>query len=215
MKKILSVLFLPLLLGSNLAQASGEKTKIRQIREWTESTSKELTCGDEYFKRRKQLGLKIGLAPVIIAGSGVTGFVGGAFLGISLFRLSGAPTVGFADLAALVGGAFLGSVTSLGISTTQEGIAVANFFRNQNLLRLIYESHQEGGEALDGFYGEFKSLYPDNNLTKDEFSQEIRELDEKGKLCDGTLVRPRRYKKGRKLKQLLATKSEIFNYLAH
>jgi hypothetical protein len=210
MKKFLSLL----LLASTLAHASGEKTKIREIREWTESTPEELTCGDEYFKRRKQLGLKIGLAPVIIAGSGVTGFVGGAFTGVSLYLLSGAPSYSFAGLAALAGGAFLGSVTALGISTTQEGIAVANFFRNQNLLRLIYESRKEGGEALDGIYGEFKSLYPENRLTKQEFSQEINALDEKGKLCDGTLVRPKRYKNGRKLKQLLATKSEIFNYLA-
>jgi hypothetical protein len=209
MKKILPIL----LLSTTLVHASGNKTKIKEIREWTESTPEELTCADEYFKRRKQLGLKIGLSPVIIAGSGVTGFVGGAFAGIGLFRLSGAPSFGFADLAALVGGAFLGTASGLGISTTQEGIAVVNFFRNQNLLRLIYESRKESGEALDGIYAEFKSFYPENALSKDEFAKEIASLDEKGKLCDGTLVRPKRYKKGKKLKQLLATKSEIFSYL--
>ena len=210
MKKILPIIFL----STTLAHASGEKTKIKEIREWTESTSEELTCADEYFKRRKQLGIKIGLAPVIIAGSGVTGFVGGAFAGIGLYRLSSVPSFGFADLAALIAGAFLGTATGLGISTTQEGIAIVNFFRNQNLLRLIYESRKEGGEALDGLYGEFKALHSDSALSKDEFAKEIASLDEKGKLCDGTLVRPNRYKNGKKLKQFLATKSEIFNYLA-
>jgi hypothetical protein len=211
MKKILLVT----ICSMTLAHASGEKTKIREIREWTESIPEELTCADEYFKRRGQLGLKIGLSPVIIAGSSVTGFVGGAFAGIGLFKLSGASSLGgWGDLVALVSGAFIGTATGLGISVTEEGIAVANFFRNQNLLRLIYESRKDGGEVLNHLYREFKGIYNESELTKEEFSKEISSLDEKGKLCDGSLVRPKRYKNGKRLKQLLATKSEIFNYLA-
>lgn len=210
MKKIMAIVLLSLTMSSG-AEA---KTKIKVIKKWVKETGKELTCGDEYLKRRRQLGIKIGLSPVIIAGSTAVGVYGGAFAGAGIFALSGSSSVGFADLAAVVGGGLLGGVTGLSISSISEGIAVVNFLRNQDLLRLIYESRTENDEAVDKFFVNFKEMYPDNNLSQEEFSQKIAALDEFGKLCDGSIVDPKRYKRGKKLKQRLATKKEIFKYLA-
>jgi hypothetical protein len=80
-------------------------------------------------------------------------------------------------------------------------------------LRVIYESQHNGGEDLDGWYADFKRHEPGFPLSKEEFKSEISRMDQDGKLCDGSIVRPRRYKKGTKLKQRLASKKEIFKAL--
>ena len=79
--------------------------KIKDIRVWARETGESYTCVDEYLKRRKQLAIKMGLTPVVLPGSVVVGFVGGAYGGVGLFKLSGLPNGNYADLAALALGA--------------------------------------------------------------------------------------------------------------
>jgi len=187
--------------------------RIKDIRVWAQETGESYTCVDEYLKRRKQLAIKMGLTPVVLPGSVVVGFVGGAYGGVGLFKLSGLPNGNYADLAALALGAMAGTVGSFGVAMTEEISAFVGYFKNQHLLRVIYESHHEGGEALDQWYADFKRHSSGVQLSKEEFKSEISQMDQDGKLCDGSLVRPRRYKKGTKLKQRLATKKEIFKAL--
>ena len=203
-----------LLIISTLAHADTDKTKIREIKIWANSISLEATCIDEYLTNRNHLEIKMGLTPVIITSAVAAGIFSGAFIGVKLFLLSGAENVGFADLGAMVGGGFLGALSGLGISGTTSTLNVINFFRNQNLLRLIYESRHNGGLAVDKFFSKFIEGHPASSIKKDQFMSLIEELDLRGALCNGSIVARNRYKHGRKLTQRLANGEEIFNALA-
>jgi hypothetical protein len=199
---------------STIVHADVEKTTIKEIKKWSQSVPAETTCVDDYLLRRRQLGIRMGLTPLVIAGSTAVGVFGGSFIGYNLFVLSGAPVMGFADLAALAAGGTLGGAAALGISSTTSTLAVVDFVRTQNLLRLVYECRQEGGLAVDGFYEAYEKNYPGQPMTKEEFMSAIEELDTTGKLCDGSIVNPKRYKKGKKLKQRLANAVELFNKIS-
>lgn len=196
------------------AENGQQKYPIREIRLWLEATDSSETCVDEYLKRRKELGVKIGFSPAIIFGSTLVGVYGGALAGAGVFELSDIPSGGLGNVVALAIGGVVGGTIGLGAGTTEEIISIVNYFKNQSLLRLIYESKNQQGIVIKKFYEEFSSLYPDTTLNKERFVQEISYLDTLGVLCDGSLVKTTRYKKGHKLKQKLATKNEIFNYLA-
>ncbi len=59
-----------------------------------------------HLTNRRHLGIKLGLTPVIISGALVVGAFSGGFIGVNIFLLSGAPNIGFSDLAALAAGGF-------------------------------------------------------------------------------------------------------------
>jgi hypothetical protein len=215
MKILFSMLIILTCLVSSKSFAQSENTKIREVNDWQRSLTPAESCVDEYFKRRRNLIIKMSASPVLMAGAMAGGaFVGGAGGGaafaLGLIQQNGV----FAELAAIVGGAFVGIFTG----TVGEGLdstfTVINFFRNQNLLRLIYEVHHDGGVAVNGFYQEFKELYPDSQLGVEEFSTFIRSNDETGKLCDGSLASPRRLRTGNKLKHRLATRKDIYRAAA-
>jgi hypothetical protein len=211
------IMFSLALFISNLFAASHDYShlkvsdvKVKDIRNWLRETGEPNTCVDEYFKRRKQLTIKLGLTPFVIPGSTIAGLVGGAYGGVGIFRLSGLPRGNYADLAALAIGAMFGTVGGFGTGLTQEVSALINFFRNQDLLKVIFESRNEEGESLNNFFINFRRHYPESSISRDKFKEEILHMDESGKLCDGSIVNPRRSKNGSKLKQRLATKKEIF-----
>ncbi len=213
--------FLPLFLFffffiSSAQGASGtqKKNSIREIKEWLEASDQSQTCLDEYLKRRKELGIKIGFAPIVIAGSTVVGGYGGALAGAGVFELSGIPYGGLGNVVALAIGGLVGSTFGLTLGTAEEVVSLVNFFKNQALLRLLYESKTTTGEMVEKFYQDFKTSFPQSSLTKQKFVEELSYLDTIGVLCDGSLVKNSRYKNGKKLKQNLATKKEIFYYLA-
>jgi len=219
MKSLILGIFL---LTSQLAFSQAEvetlsKTPIKEVKAWVKTVAPEETCADEYLKRRTHLGIYMGLSPVVIAGSTAVGLVGGTLMGTGLYAwavASGAASgVGFADLITALTGGFLGGLSGLSASGVAEGFVFVNFFRTQNIIRLVYESRHEGGLAVEGFFSEFQGTYPDNTISKDQFVATVADLDSTGKLCDGSIVDPRRYKKGRKLKQRLANKKEIFSYI--
>jgi hypothetical protein len=186
--------------------------KIKDVKAWIKNTDSNETCADEYLKRRKQLGWSMALTPITVAGSTVVGALGGGLIGRAAFAAAG-PTEAWADLGYIVGGVALGAFAGVGVSTTSATISTVNFFNNQRLLKLIVESHTEIGHALEVLHRKYEDQYPEDQLSIQDFAAKIADLDLTGKLCDGSIVAPKRHKKGRKLKQNLATKKEIFTHI--
>ena len=207
MKKILLSF---LLLISTFAH-SASTTKIAQIKSWVNTQNKEYTCTDEYLKHRYDLGVKMGLSPLIIVGATAAGIFGGVFIGASVAVLGGG--TGLAGAGAVISGGALGGVTGFGASGFESTTFFIDFFRVQNLVRLVYESHHHGGKAVDGFFESYSENYIQNPMTKSEFMSAILELDTTGALCNGELVSKKRRKNGKKLSQRLANTKEIFDYL--
>ncbi len=195
---------------SGFAQ-SATTTKIAEIKNWSNNQLPEATCVDEYLQYRYDLGIKMGLTPVIIVGATAVGIFGGAFVGAGVAVLGGG--TGLAGAGAVISGGVLGGVTGLGASGFETSNYFTEFFRVQNLVRLVYESHHYGGEAVDGFYESYTENYQEYPMTKSEFMSSIKELDELGLLCNGYLVENKRRKSGKKLSQRLANTKEIFEYL--
>jgi hypothetical protein len=213
MYKFVLFFFLSLSLAHGADQGK-KKNSIKEIRLWLEVSDSTQTCVDEYFKRRKELAIKIGFAPVIIAGSTVVGGYGGALAGAGVFELSGIPYGGLGNVVALAIGGVVGSTFGLTLGATEEVVSLVNFFKTEALMRFIFESQTTKGLMAKKFYDEFMLLYPYSSLDEDKFMEEVSYLDTLGVLCDGSLVKAKRYKKGQKLKQNLATKKEIFDYLS-
>ncbi len=79
-----------------------------------------------HLTNRRHLGIKLGLTPVIISGAVVVGAFSGGFIGVNIFLLSGAPNIGFSDLAALAAGGLLGGSGGLGITGTTSTLNLIN-----------------------------------------------------------------------------------------
>ncbi len=198
-----------------MATADAEKIQIKEVKSWVKKNGKESTCTDEYLSRRKQLSWQMSLAPVTIAGSVVSGFVGGGLLGHGAFLLTGQPNEGFTDLAYTVGGGVLGVAAGAAVGVTTGTLTTINFFNNQRLIKVIFESRtlSENEHASTVLHQKYLDKYPEDILSIQVFKAQIAELDLTGKLCDGSIVTPKRFKKGKKLKQRLATRNEIFNHI--
>ncbi len=190
---------------------SAPTTKIAEIKNWVNLQQKDQTCVDEYLEHRYDLGIKMGLTPVIIVGATAVGIFGGAFIGAGVAVLGGG--TGLAAGGAVISGGVLGGVTGLGASGVESTTFFTDFFRVQNLVRLVYESHHNGGEAVDGFFESYSENYEDAPMTKSEFMSFVLELDISGALCSGELVSKKRKKSGKKLSQRLATTKEIFDHI--
>lgn len=213
---MIKVMLASLLLGLSVAHASVDtgKTPMREVKAWKKSIDSKSSCVDEYYKRRYHLGIRMGFTPAIIAGSAAAGAFAGGFIGYQAYMLTTTSVQGFADLAAMAAGGFIGGLTGIAGSGVETGFAVTDFFKNQNLLRLIYEARHEGGLAVDGFFSDYQGQYPESNISKEDFIVKVATLDKSGELCDGSIVDPRRYKKGRRLKQRLANKKELFKAIS-
>jgi hypothetical protein len=207
----LLIIFLP---KANAEDQAETKNSIKEIRQWLASSDASQTCLDEYFQRRRELGIKLGFSPLIIVGSTVVGGYGGSLAGAGIFELSGIPYGGLGNVVAVAIGGIVGSTFGLTLGVSEEAISLVSFLKNQALLHLIYESQTTKGFILKKFYDEFRFYYPHSSLNEDKFMEEVSYLDTLGILCDGTLVKTKRHKKGKKLKQNLATKKEIFEYLS-
>jgi hypothetical protein len=199
-----------LLLISTIAH-SAPTTKIAEIKTWVDTHNKEYTCADEYLKYRYDLGIKMGLSPFIIVGATAVGIFGGVFLGTGIAVIGGG--TGLAGAGAVLSGGALGGLTGFGYSGIESTSFFIDFFRVQNLLRLVYDSHQYGGEAVDGYFESYSENYEQYPMTKSEFMSAIVELDTSGALCNGDLVSKKRRKNGKKLSQRLANTQEIFDFL--
>ena len=186
--------------------------RIKDVKVWIRNQDPQLTCADDYLKRRKQLAFKMGLAPVSIVAASAAGFFAGGVIGHAAYSMTTASTGSWADLGYTVGGAALGTFAGAGITVASTTIGTVDFFNIQRLLKAIVESHTTSGKALTVLHRKYSEQYPEDLLSIQDFTTKLAELDLTGKLCDGSIVAPKRHKKGRRLKQNLATKKEI---LAH
>lgn len=210
MKYILSFL---IVFNSFAYADDSHKIKIKEVKEISSEIEDESTCLDEYLKHRKHLGIQLGLSPVTLAAGTAFGAVGGGLAGLGLWAVTGNPANGWGDLAYMAGGYVLGISAGVVGGVTYTSITTAKFVKNQRLLKLIGESYSDVGIATEKFLEKYAEEYPQDQLTKEELSLIVNDLDKSGKLCDGTLVDPKRYKKGRRLAQRLANKTELFEYI--
>jgi hypothetical protein len=85
------------------------------------------------------------------------------------------------------------------------------FANNDRLIKWIAEARlTAGGKATDKMVKKYNKNYKKDHATQEDLANIIVKLDKSGELCNGSIVAPRRFKKGKKLKQRLANKTEIF-----
>lgn len=210
MKYILSFL---IAFNSIAFAEDSHKIKIKEIKEISSEIEDSSTCLDEYLKHRKHLGIQLGLSPVTLAAGTAVGAVGGGLAGFGLWAITGNPANGWGDLAYMAGGYVLGITAGVVGGVTYTSITTAKFIQNQRLLKLIGESYSEVGISTEKFLEKYLEEYPNDQMNLEQLSSIVNELDVSGKLCDGSLVNPKRFKKGKRLAQRLANKSELFEYI--
>lgn len=170
------------------------------------------TCLDEYILREQHLKRwLLWTPPLAVAGvPAATIAAGYTFYGVSV--LLGA--TGWDTLGWLIAGGFLGFsgavIGTLGVTT----VSAVKFVNNRNMLMLIVESHQDDEvfpyKRLNKYFAKYKKAWPNDGVDKDTFKMAIRDYDESGALCDGTL---RNTDMNYKLKYRIARKWDIFNQI--
>jgi hypothetical protein len=218
MKRLLSLALSAIILSAPVyAQSSSEvevvesKLKIKEIKKLVGSQiPKSDTCLDEFLERRKELSKKLWLSPLTGAaevggGTGV-GLAVGAVIGTTLIKDGG-----WAQLGALLGGGLIGFAAGSAVFITGTTVNIVKFANNDRLIKWIAEARlTAGGKATDKMVKKYNKKFKQDNATEEDLAAIIVDLDKSGALCNGSIVAPRRFKKGKKLKQRLANKTEIF-----
>lgn len=192
------------------AEVVESKLRIKDIKKLVGTQiSKKNTCLDEYLARRKQLSLNLWLTPALGPIEVYGGTFGGIFAGglLSTVFKSGEWTlliagglVGFAAGTAL----FLGGATK----------NIINFSNNDAMIKWIAEARLSNPDKVsDRLFKQYSKKFKNDHATQEEIQSLIIKWDESGELCNGRIVAPKRSKKGKKIKQRLANKSEIFKEL--
>jgi len=187
------------------------RMKIKEVKEILSQMDPNKTCIDEYLKRRKQLILKLSISPVTIVGGSYASFFAGAFAGIGVAYVVGA--TGWDPLGYLVLGGFAGFATT-GITTvTDTGLSVFQLMDVDMILKALAEQRsQRSGAKSDKLFAKYLKGN-ENPLTKELFFEKLKELDESGELCDGSLVKRPRIGTGRRLKYKIARTKHLREHL--
>lgn len=186
------------------------KLKIKEIKQLVGSqipTSD--TCLDELLLRRNELSKKLWLTPI----TGAAEIGGGTAIGLGVGAIIAHTMVadGWAQLGALIGGGLLGFAAGSAVFITGTTVNVVKFANNDRLIKWVAEARlTAGGDATDKMLKKYNKTYKNDRATEEDLARIIVDLDKSGKLCDGSIVAPKRFKKGKKLKQRLANKTEIF-----
>jgi hypothetical protein len=217
MKKliILSALFSQLIMTSYAqvdTDVSQERMRVKEIKELLETIPTEKTCLDEYLARRKQLARSFVWGPLAGVGATAGGIVVGGYTGLGIYHLAGATAGGYADLAALASGMVIGGFVVAGTYVGLQTASVVQFFKNQYLLKTFAQIYLLENDQLRDLLAEVQEINP--SMTMEKLKSQLLEWDQAGRLCDGSLVHPRRFKHGRKLKQRLANKKELLHHLS-
>lgn len=222
MKKLLSLTLSALLISSPLmaqTRVSGgeeievaeSKLKIKDIKQLvgTQIANNE-TCLDEFLARRKELSRKLWLSPL----TGAAEIGGGTAVGLGVGAIIAHTLVvadGWAQLGALIGGGLLGMVAGSAVFITGSTVNIVKFSNNDRLIKWIAEARlSASGKASEKMHKKYTKKYKRDNAAEEDLLQALVQLDQSGQLCNGDIVAPSRFKKGKKLKQRLANKTEIF-----
>ncbi|MFY7992668.1 MAG: hypothetical protein ACOVP4_05185 [Bacteriovoracaceae bacterium] len=222
MKRLLSLTLSALLVSSPLTAqtlASGanevemvqSRLKIKEIKQLvgTQIPNNE-TCLDEFLSRREELSKKLWLSPLsgaaeIGGGTGI-GLIVGAAIGTTLIKDGG-----WAQLGALLGGGLIGFAAGATVFISGTTVNIVKFANNDRLIKWIAEARlSASGKASEKMHQKYSKKYKRDNAAEEDLTQILVQLDQSGQLCNGDIVAPRRFKKGKKLKQRLANKTEIF-----
>lgn len=189
-------------------EVSEEQIRIKDVRKFLETHDKDTTCLDEYLKRRNQLIGKMVLAPVTVTAAATGGFVIGAFAGSGVAYVTGADA-----LVSLAWGLVIGSPAGAAAGLTDSGLSIVEFRERDTFIKALGEHYlKKPGKKSDKLYQSYLKKNPDA-VSKDEFFKRLLDLDQSGKLCDGSLVKQPRIKLGFKLKYKLARTKNLRTHL--
>lgn len=172
----------------------------------------EQTCLDEYILREQQLKKWMLWAPPlgVVATPVVT--ITTAASAALITNIVGVQ--GWAQLGWFIGGGMIGFgagvLGTLGVTT----VSAVKFMNNRNMLKLVVESHQDAEDfpykKLNKYFTKYKKAWPNDGVELETFKLAIRNYDETGALCDGSL---RATDINDKLKYRIARKWDIFNQI--
>ncbi len=212
MNKLLFLFIVNLMtsVGAYSQVSTHEKVKIKEIKELVNHLIPEAeTCLDEYFIRRHKLLLGVTLTPVIGVGEVAVGTYAG--LGVGAAVANTLVYESWGQLGALIGGGMIGFGIGVSAFVTSTTVLGVKFAQNDKLIKWIGEVRlDKTGKISQKMHKQYLKKYPEDNLTMDEMNFMLEGWDNGGLLCDGSLVKPRRFKNGKFLKQRLALKKEIF-----
>lgn len=175
-----------------------------------EEIGRDNTCLDEYVAREAQLTKwLVWTPPLAVAGVPVSA-LGGFAAGAGIANLVGAG--GWAALGYGIGGGLIGFGASVLSFVSIEAVSGVRFYKNRKFIHLITESNANDleGYNVNKYLRKYQSAFPKDEVDIELFTQALRDLDNSGRLCDGSMlgnVNPQ------KLKYMLAGKWELFNAL--
>lgn len=173
--------------------------RIREIRELIREKGEENTCMDEYLKRRNRLIIKLALAPAVIPAGFYVATVGTGFAGLLLGY-----SIGVEPLATAIGGMALGAVGGGTGLLTDTGLGIKHLIETDRILKSLGELHlNRAGTKTQRLYSKY-AQNNENAVDEKSFEIALLNLDQEGKLCDGTLTKNRVLTKGHSLRKRLA-----------
>lgn len=175
------------------------KVKISDVKKLIATIGADKTCMDEYLKRRKQLILKLALSPATIVAGTYAGTIGAGLVGLGM-----AGVLSFDPLGGVILGMFFGYVGTASGTLVDTNIAAFQLVDIDRILKVIAEQYlNESGKKSAKLYNKYakKSQSP---VDEETFFRTLIELDESGKLCDGSLVKKPRFSSGNRLKHKIA-----------
>ena len=178
--------------------------KIKDVKELISSIGPENTCMDEYLKRRKQLIIKLSLSPATIVAGTYVGTIGAGFLGVGV-----AAALAVDPFAGVILGMFFGFIGTGSATITNTNIAAFQLADVDRILKALAEQHlgQPGKKSAKLFAKYARNAK--NPVDENAFFEKFMELDETGKLCDGSMVKKPRLASGRKLKHKVARSKHL------
>jgi hypothetical protein len=178
--------------------------KIKDVKELISSIGPENTCMDEYLKRRKQLLIKLSLSPATIVAGTYVGTIGAGFLGVGV-----ASALAVDPFAGVILGMFFGFIGTGSATITNTNIAAFQLADVDRILKALAEQHmgQPGKKSAKLFTKYARNAK--NPVNEGAFFDKLLELDETGKLCDGSMVKKPRLATGRKLKHKVARSKHL------
>ena len=178
--------------------------KIKDVKELISNIGAENTCMDEYLKRRKQLIVKLSLSPATIIAGTYVGTIGVGLLGVSVASAFAVDPLAGVILGMGVG--FLGTGTGTITDTSITAFQLADIDR---ILKALAEQYlNQPGKKSAKLFAKYakKSETPVN---EQQFFEKLLELDQNGKLCDGSLVKKPRLASGKRLKHKIARSKHL------
>ncbi len=181
-----------------------EKVKVNEIKGLVQDLGSEATCLDEYLQRRKQLLIKFAVTPVVLTASAAAAVVVGGYAGVGIAAATGQGAHGWTALGYFIGGAMIGSASTVLVVTADTTASGINYYDNDLMMKALGEYYLEReGEKMNKLYSKVTKKMTDKP-SYEEFVDKLVSMDQSGELCDGSLVKQPLVKLGFKLKYKLA-----------